>query len=210
MGIIKQFFNNTRKPTSWMRKAMVSSMNQGHAAVSDCGLSHLQTSDITILSMIADFGCGGGRNTAELLKCFSSAAVKALDYSIADCNKTNHFNRYAVSTGRCQVIQADVSRVPFASETFEIITAFETVYFWPGPLQSFQEVWRVLKPRERFLIVNEFDGIDQARRKWTDMIEGMRVFTQEKMKRFLQDTGFSKITEYVNRKRHWLCILAKK
>lgn len=210
MGIIKQFFNNTRKPTGWMGKWMVSGMNQGHAAVSDWGLSHLQTSDTIIPSMIADFGCGGGRNTAELLKRFPSATVTALDYSTVACNKTKQFNRYAVSMGRCQVIRGDVSRVPFAAETFDMITAFETVYFWPGPSQSFQEVWRVLKPGGIFLIVNESDGIDQASQKWTGMIDGMRIFTQEQMKHFLQETGFSKITGYVNQKRHWLCILAKK
>ena len=90
-------------------------------------------------SMIADFGCGGGRNTAELLKRFPSATVTALDYSIVACNKTKQFNRYAVSTGRCQVIQGDVSRVPFASETFDIIAQFQLLHQpsflgtrWPG------------------------------------------------------------------------------
>ena len=40
MGILKQFFNNTRKPDGWMGKMMVNGMNQGHAAVSDWGLSY--------------------------------------------------------------------------------------------------------------------------------------------------------------------------
>ena len=40
MGLFKQFFNNTRKPNGWMGKMMVNGMNQGHAAVSDWGLSH--------------------------------------------------------------------------------------------------------------------------------------------------------------------------
>lgn len=29
MGILKQFFNNTRKPNGWMGKLMVNGMNQG-------------------------------------------------------------------------------------------------------------------------------------------------------------------------------------
>ena len=68
MGIFKQFFNNTRKPDGWMGKLMVNGMNQGHAAVSDWGLSYFPDIPVAAHSMVADFGCGGGRNTAALLK----------------------------------------------------------------------------------------------------------------------------------------------
>ena len=61
MGILKQFFNNTRKPNGWMGKLMVNGMNQGHAAVSDWGLSYFPDIPVAAHSMVADFGCGGGR-----------------------------------------------------------------------------------------------------------------------------------------------------
>lgn len=158
MGILKQFFNNTRKPNGWMGKLMVNGMNQGHAAVSDWGLSYFPDVPGAAHSMLADFGCGGGRNTAELLKRFPEARVTALDYSKVACDKTKQFNRNEVQAGRCNVVQGDVSRLPFEAATFDVITAFETVYFWPGPVESFQEVWRVLKPGGTFMIVNESDG----------------------------------------------------
>ena len=158
MGILKQFFNNTRKPNGWMGKMMVRGMNQGHAAVSDWGLSYFPVVQKASHSMIADFGCGGGRNTAALLKRFPAATVTALDYSKVACDKTKQFNRHEVQSGRCNVVQGDVSRLPFEAATFDVITAFETVYFWPGPVESFQEVWRVLKPGGTFMIVNESDG----------------------------------------------------
>lgn len=41
MGILKTFFNNTRKPEGLLGKWMVGSMNHAHAAVSDWGMSHL-------------------------------------------------------------------------------------------------------------------------------------------------------------------------
>ena len=205
MGILKQFFNNTRKPNGWMGKLMVNGMNQGHAAVSDWGLSYFPDVPGAAHSMLADFGCGGGRNTAELLKRFPEARVTALDYSKVACDKTKQFNRNEVQAGRCNVVQGDVSRLPFEAATFDVITAFETVYFWPGPVESFQEVWRVLKPGG-----NESDGTKQADEKWTDIIDGMRIFTQEQLMQYLQDAGFSRIAAHVNRKQHWLCLLAEK
>lgn len=210
MGILKQFFNNTRKPNGWMGKMMVRGMNQGHAAVSDWGLSYFPVVQKASHSMIADFGCGGGRNTAALLKRFPAATVTALDYSKVACDKTKQFNRHEVQSGRCNVVQGDVSRLPFEAATFDVITAFETVYFWPGPVESFQEVWRVLKPGGTFMIVNESDGTKQADEKWTDIIDGMRIFTQEQLTQYLKDAGFSQIAAHVNRKQHWICLLAEK
>ena len=210
MGILKQFFNNTRKPNGWMGKMMVRGMNQGHAAVSDWGLSYFPVVQKASHSMIADFGCGGGRNTAALLKRFPEARVTALDYSKVACDKTKQFNRHEVQSGRCNVVQGDVSRLPFEAATFDVITAFETVYFWPGPVESFQEVWRVLKPGGTFMIVNESDGTKQADEKWTDIIDGMRIFTQEQLTQYLKDAGFSQIAAHINRKQHWICLLAEK
>ena len=107
-------------------------------------------------------------------------------------------------------MQGDVSRLPFEAVTFDVITAFETVYFWPGPVESFQEVWRVLKPGGTFMIVNESDGTKQADGRWADIIDGMRIFTQEQLTQYLQDAGFSQIAAHVNRKQHWICLLAEK
>ncbi len=42
--------------------------------------------------------------------------------------------------------QASVAELPFKAEQFEVVTAFETVYFWPELTQNFREVYRVLKP----------------------------------------------------------------
>lgn len=186
MGILKQFFNNTRKPNGWMGKLMVNGMNQGHAAVSDWGLSYFPDVPGAAHSMLADFGCGGGRNTAELLKRFPEARVTALDYSKVACDKTKQFNRNEVQAGRCNVVQGDVSRLPFEAATFDVITAFETVYFWPGPVESFQEVWRVLKPGGTFMIVNESDGRNTKDEKWAGIIDGMRIFTQERLTQYLK------------------------
>ena len=46
--------------------------------------------------------------------------------------------------------QASVAELPFEAEQFDVVTAFETVYFWPELAQNFREVYRVLKPGGTF------------------------------------------------------------
>lgn len=119
-----------------MRKLMVNDMNPGHTSVSDWGLAHLPNLPTESHAVIADFGCGGVRNTAELLKRFTAARVTALDHSKVACDKTKQFNRNEAQTRRCNFVQGDVSRVPFEAATFDVSTAFETVYFWPGAFKK--------------------------------------------------------------------------
>lgn len=41
-----------------------------------------------------------------------------------------------------------MQELPFANETFDLATAFETIYFWSDIDQSFSQIYRVLKKVE--------------------------------------------------------------
>lgn len=205
MEILKLFLNNTRKPKGLLGKWMVNSMNHFHASVADWGMRHLPKTD---LNEIAELGCGGGRNVRELLQRYPSAKVTALDYSEISVEKTKQFNRKDMKKGRCRVIQGNVSQLPFDNEQFDLVTAFETVYFWPGPTKSFREVYRILKPGGTFLIVNESDGMNSHDDRWLSAIDGLRIFNKAQLTAFLTDVGFSKITVDHDSKKHRICLLA--
>ena len=205
MGIWKTFFNNTRKPEGLLGRCMVGSMNHAHAALADWGLSHLPE---TGPSQIAELGCGGGRNIRALLRKYPAATITALDYSEISVEKAKRVNREGLQAGRCQILQGDVSRLPCGDGSFDLATAFETVYFWPGPVESFREVYRILRPGGIFLIVNEVDGENPRDSRWLSVIDGMKIFNRSQFVTFLTEAGFSKVIVKRDAKRHWLCVLA--
>ena len=205
MGILKVFFNNTRKPEGLLGRCMVGSMNHAHAASADWGLSYLPE---TGLNEIAELGCGGGRNIRALLRKYPAATVTALDYSKISVEKARSVNRKGLQAGRCRIIQGDVSHLPFENSAFDLVTAFETVYFWPGPTESFREVYRTLRPGGIFLIANESDGENSQDDKWLSVIDGMRIFNKTQLTTFLTEAGFSEVVVKRNTKKHWLCALA--
>ena len=147
MGLFRKYVNQTRKPEGFLGKMMISGMNGGHSALADWGMTHLE---INAPSDIAELGCGGGRNTGELLKIYPSSKVTALDYSDLSVEKTREYNKEMISAGRCRVVQGNVAELPFEDNSFDLSTAFETVYFWPGIEHCFSEVCRVLKPGGTF------------------------------------------------------------
>lgn len=180
-------------------------MNHAHAASADWGLSYLPE---TGLNEIAELGCGGGRNIRALLRKYPAATVTALDYSKISVEKARSVNRKGLQAGRCRIIQGDVSHLPFENSAFDLVTAFETVYFWPGPTESFREVYRTLRPGGIFLIANESDGENSQDDKWLSVIDGMRIFNQTQLTTFLTEAGFSEVVVKRNTKKHWLCALA--
>ena len=207
MGILKTIFNNTGKPQGLLGKMMVASMNSGHAGLADWGMGLL---DVPAPASIADLGCGGGRNAAKLMEKYPAAKLTALDHSAISVEKTRQVNQAAVRSGRCTILQDDVSGMPFEDEAFDLVAAFETVYFWPGPQKSFREACRVLKKGGTFLIVNESDGENKADEKWTGMIEGMTIYDARQLTDALKRAGFAKVDVYRNEKKQWLSLIACK
>ena len=201
------FFENTKKPEGFGGKIMVAMMNSGHGKLADWGMSFLSLStDAAVL----DCGCGGGANLRKLLKRCPNGTVTGIDYSSVSVEKSKRLNAKAISEGRCCVLEASVAALPFEDNKFDVVTAFETVYFWPGPTESFREVCRVLKPNGLFLIVNESDGTNRSDEKWLDVIEGLQIFDKAQLSNFLKDAGFSKIIVDHDETKHRLCIMAMK
>ena len=208
MGLLSKIFSNTRKPEGFWGRMMVAGMNGGsHAAMASWGLD---LANVPAKGEIIDIGCGGGANLARLMDRSLRARVTGVDYSPVSVEKSRKVNADAIAKGRCKVLEASVSNLPFKENTFEMATAFETVYFWPEIEKSFAEVRRVLSPGGKFLIVNEDDGLSGNNEKWEKMIEGMYTYTPDELERHLAAAGFRDITVYRNEPKHWLCVTAEK
>lgn len=207
MGLLKKFFSQTRKPEGFLGKMMVGGMNGGHAKLADWGMSHLE---VSAPANIAELGCGGGRNAAELMKSYPGAKLTALDYSELSVRKTREYNKKSIEEGRCKVVQGNVAALPFKDETFDLATAFETVYFWPGIENCFREVCRSLRPGGTFLICNESDGMDQTSLKFEKIIDGMKCYTAEQLTDALRAAGFSSTTSDHHPEKPWITVVATK
>lgn len=108
------------------------------------------------------------------------------------------------------VRQGNASALDFDEGIFDLATAFETVYFWPGITHCFSEAARVLRPGGLFMIVNESDGLDAGSKKFEEMIDGMKIYTAGELESALRDAGFSKVKTIHHEKKPWITVLAVK
>ena len=207
MGLFQDYVSQTRKPEGFLGKMMLSGMNAGHAKLADWGLTHLPAITPT---RAVDLGCGGGRNAGELLKKYPEAHVTAVDYSELSVEKARDYNKVMISAGRCTVEQGDVSDLKLPAEAFDLATAFETIYFWPGLEKCFAQVAKVLKSGGYFMICNESDGTDATSLKFEKIIDGMKNHTVEEIEAALLSAGFSKVKTDHHPSKPWITVLARK
>lgn len=198
---MKSILQNAGKPTGFWGRIMLRGMNAGHAQLAEWGLSHLNPAPE---ARILDIGCGGGANIESLLSLYPNGFVDGIDYSEESVKMSRRKNAAALGT-RCEVVQGNVMALPYQDNLFDVVTAFETVYFWTDLSIAFSQVQRVLKPGGLFLIVCE--DSDPENTQWTDRIEGMTVYSGDDLEARLRLAGFTDISTH-QKNRKWLCLTA--
>ena len=177
-------------------------MNYTHAPLTNWGLKLVNIQDgWTML----DVGCGGGFTIRRLLKRSKDAQVYGIDISEESVAKAKKVNADVLDK-QVFVTQGSAEKLPYENEKFDLVTAVETVYFWPNLPGCLQEVHRVLKPGGKFAILVEVVDSDS---KWTSVVEGMTAYTPEQIKSLLDDAGFIQ-TEIHRKKPTYATILGCK
>ena len=188
-----------RKPNGFTGYIIGKAMNVFHSKSYKLGLSKIPKVDNSIC---LDIGCGGGKLVKLLALQKHNAKVYGLDHSYQMVNLSTKVNKSFIKDGVVEIIQGSVSKLPFPDTHFDLITAFESIQFWPDLDLSLNEVRKKLKPSGIFLIVNMIPKEDS---KWFDIVQIKSV--EEYMSR-LKIAGFSNISIDIESKNGWGLFLA--
>ena len=208
-------FINARNPQGELGDKLLDWMTINHENLAQWGVSHL---DISKDDIILDIGCGGGVNVERFLK-MSENKVFGLDYSELAVKRSIQLNQTAVDEGRCEIIHSSVSEMPFEDESFDIVTAFESVYFWPDISNDLKEVRRVLKEDGIIFICNEAvpKKDDERQAELVELLD-MNIYSDDELDEYLRQAGFSDVLCFLkegpdsvtNEIITWICVIARK
>ena len=206
----KELIKNARKPVGELGHQILDRMNESHESMAQWGVTHFEINDG---SKILDIGCGGGRNIERFAGQISeNGRVVGIDYSEVSVEKSTKLNQDAIDAGKVNVLQGSVSEMPFYDETFDIVTGFETIYFWPDFINDLKEVNRVLKKDGLVFFCNEAVYREGQMEKYDDLVEllDMKIYSEDVLKESLEKTGFKDFKAYVNDEYDWICVTARK
>jgi ubiquinone/menaquinone biosynthesis C-methylase UbiE len=202
-----------RKPSGLFGRFILWDMNRHHSKLTDWGLSHVA---IKRTDRILDIGCGGGRTINKLAAIASAGKVHGIDYSEQSVAAARRTNAVWIDIGRVEIDHGSVSQLPFANESFDLVTAIETHLFWPDLPRDVCEIFRVLKPAGALLIVAEiYKGgkhLEGVRKAIFDkhLAANMNLLTTDEHRELLMKAGFSDVQILEELDQGWICAIGKK
>lgn len=91
---------------------------------------------------LLDVGTGHGRLLAEIFSKNSSIELYGLDISKAMLSVANN-NLKEISVN---LQQGNIKESPYESNFFDLVTSTGSFYLWNQPIESLEEIFRILKP----------------------------------------------------------------
>jgi SAM-dependent methyltransferase len=207
MSFIEKYVKQCRKPEGKLGRFVGRTMNYGHGSIRKWGLKHIRDKNY---SCILDIGCGGGMAIKELSSIYPDSKVYGIDYSEDMVELSKKYNKKNIRKGLVEIQKGNVSSLPFCDDFFDLITAFETYYFWPDLKNDLTEIKRVLKSEGRLLMVNEaYEDINFKKRneKWCSLLD-MKLHNPEEYRIFLEDAGYENIDIDIIPTKNWICAVA--
>lgn len=196
LSILQRLIQQAKNPRGTIGSSMLCIMNATHTRLTNWALQkiHIREDAITL-----DIGCGGGKTIHTLSRQIPFGKIYGIDYSEQAVENSKKANMKDVKTGKVIIQQASVSSIPYNTNFFDLITAFQTHYFWPHVEQDIKEVFRILKPDGSFLLVAETFKIQYHMKKWK---------TNEELIKLFYETGFTNVKCY--EERGCLCVIGIK
>jgi len=204
-GLMGQF----RRPTGRRGRFVAALMNRGHKPLTLWGLTHV---NIEPNYVILDVGCGGGKSVNRLAQKAPLGKVFGIDYSADMVEYSKKVNKKLIAEDHAEIVEGSVGKTGFSDDFFDLVTAIETYYFWPGFSDAAQEIRRVLKPGGHFLMVNEMvqDGVYDVKYAKTIEKAHVRLIPLDETKNTLQAVGFEDVQIFTKAESPWNAILAQK
>ena len=178
---------NPAMPVGEVGAKMLERMNVSHAPLRAFGLHTITYQPhMTIL----DVGCGGGATIKDLLKLSEESIIYGLDYAqksieISSLNNKDELNK------RVFLKEGNVAQLPYEDNKFDLVTAVETVYFWPDITKGLEEIHRVLKTGGQINILCE--GSDPEAIDWPKIDGFFKIYRPNELQALLVQAGFKDV-----------------
>ena len=205
--------SQVRKPSKWFGRLFLWIMNMSHSSLTDWGLTHVRIEErFTIL----DVGCGGGRTIEKLAALATKGRVYGVDYAKGSVAASSGRNAQLIKAGRVAIKQASVSQLPFPEDSFDLVSAVETHYYWPDLVKDMREILRVLKPGGTLIMIAESyrrdakkKDLDQRQRPLMRVLRFSDLSVDDHRESFLA-AGFTDVEMFEERTKGWVCGIGRK
>lgn len=196
---------NPRKPQGEEGEQMLRRMNESHSEVTEWALGFL---DFGEQDQVLDIGCGGGATLKRMSKRISKGDLTGVDYSGVSVKLSSEMNAEDIQSGKMEILEASVEKLPFEEEKFDKIVTVESFYFWPSPADNLKEVLRILKKGGIFLLVADIYQKENMKEETLENIRRYQMInpTEMEFRELFEQAGFSSVEIHTKDGEDWICV----
>ncbi|MGE7623516.1 class I SAM-dependent methyltransferase [Viridibacillus sp. NPDC096237] len=198
MNLLNRLIEQAKNPNGIIGSIMLRIMNSAHTSMNRWALEKIKIRESAVM---LDVGCGGGKTIQLLSKRNTSGKISGIDYSEQAVKDSIRANKQDVEKGKVNILQASVTDIPFPDHTFDIVTAFQTHYFWIDLENGVKEIFRVLNRNGHFLIIAETYKINYHMKSYK---------TKDELEQLFKNAGFNSVKFYEINNTKWLCVKGHK
>jgi len=152
MGVIQFLVEQSGNPSGWIGKLLLHTMDLSHGNVIRKALEPIRTDRSY---RVLDIGCGSGYALKIMNRQFHDSKLHGIDISEICVKQSNLKNKTALNGHSFDIRLGNVAALFYEDNSMDLVTAFQTHYFWPDIHQACREIYRALKPHGRFLLTGD-------------------------------------------------------
>jgi ubiquinone/menaquinone biosynthesis C-methylase UbiE len=161
-------------------------------------------------------GCGGGRTVSKLASIAPEGTTWGVDHSEASVAASRTVNKKQIDIGHVGIRHASVSQLPVPDDTFDLVTAVESHFYWPDLPGDMQEVLRVLKTGGTLVLIAEaYRGgkRDKVLRQFAEAMERVGPYwhlSVDEHHELLARAGYLEVQVSEEYEKGWICATGRK
>jgi len=121
-------------------------------------------------------------------------SVVGLDLSELAVKLATNKNRDRVTEGSAEFVCGEASQLPWKDNKFSVTTCMGSFPWFPKPLDTLKEIYRVLHPAGRAVISVEWNGEDGIDRSQEVEQYGHQTWSEADVRNMFKAVGFSDIS----------------
>ncbi len=141
---------------------------------------------------IADIGCG----TGTMLAMIAETIGEKVHMTGADVSRKSLLQARKRCPKSIELVEADAQELPFDNESFDILVCMHSLHHYPRPETALAEMYRVLSPEGKLLLVeNDYPA---AQRRWINLklflqhypCGDIRMYSRKRLMGLAEAAGF--------------------
>ncbi len=147
---------------------------------------------LTPEDLLLEVGCGGGKLLQEALN--SGCRAAAVDHSVDMVRLAREVNAEAIAQDRLEIRLAEAEHLPFPDGMFTCAAMTGVFGFLPDPVAALREIWRVLAPGGRLVVLGSDPALRGTPAAPEPMASRLHFYDDDEHQRLALAAGFDRAT----------------